>query len=173
MLTEDDIEAGKTAKGGYSRAQLAAWGVPWPPPKGWKEALLRNENPAPSTSTAAAAKSRNITWVPVHVTGQNGRKVTLSGTARSRLSDKIIARKSLVVKDLRRQPIGKLESITNDNGALTVVFVLDEGRVNSERKFLLGLKRQGLYVSFALSAAAGRLEDESPQEWPGMLGETF
>ncbi|WP_146033041.1 hypothetical protein [Arthrobacter sp. AFG20] len=45
MLTADDIEAGTTAKGGYSREQLAAWGVPWPPPKGWKEALLSNENP--------------------------------------------------------------------------------------------------------------------------------
>lgn len=39
-LTEAEVEAGKTAKGGFSRAQLKAWGVPWPPPKGWKEALL-------------------------------------------------------------------------------------------------------------------------------------
>ena len=38
---EADIEAGKTSAGGYSRAQLAEWGVPWPPPKGWKKALLR------------------------------------------------------------------------------------------------------------------------------------
>ncbi|MDR6688981.1 hypothetical protein J2Y41_004581 [Arthrobacter sp. 1088] len=54
MLTEDDIEAGRTAKGGYSRAQLAAWGVPWPPPKGWKQALLANENASPSTNAAGS-----------------------------------------------------------------------------------------------------------------------
>lgn len=34
-----EIEAGKTAKGGFTRAQLQAWGVPWPPPKGWLKAL--------------------------------------------------------------------------------------------------------------------------------------
>ena len=33
-LSQADIEAGKTAKGGFTRSQLAAWGVPWPPPKG-------------------------------------------------------------------------------------------------------------------------------------------
>lgn len=39
-LTEADLEAGKSVRGGYSKAQLAKWGVPWPPPHGWKEALL-------------------------------------------------------------------------------------------------------------------------------------
>jgi hypothetical protein len=39
-LTEAEIEAGKTAKGGFTRKQLAEWGVPWPPPSGWKKALL-------------------------------------------------------------------------------------------------------------------------------------
>lgn len=39
-LTIDEIEAGKTRKGGFSRKQLAEWGVPWPPPHGWKDALL-------------------------------------------------------------------------------------------------------------------------------------
>ena len=39
------IEAARTPKGGYSRAQLAAWGVPWPPPKGWKEALVERGVP--------------------------------------------------------------------------------------------------------------------------------
>ena len=35
-----DIEAAKTPRGGWTRAQLHAWGVPWPPPKGWKQALV-------------------------------------------------------------------------------------------------------------------------------------
>lgn len=30
-----------TAGGAWTRAQLADWGVPWPPPKGWKRQLLR------------------------------------------------------------------------------------------------------------------------------------
>jgi hypothetical protein len=34
-----EIEAAKTANGGYTRKTLAQWGVPWPPPKGWKNAL--------------------------------------------------------------------------------------------------------------------------------------
>ena len=29
---------GRTDNGGWTRTQLAAWGVPWPPPKGWKSA---------------------------------------------------------------------------------------------------------------------------------------
>jgi hypothetical protein len=39
-LTAEEIEAGKSPKGGFTRAQLAKWGVGWPPPQGWKEALL-------------------------------------------------------------------------------------------------------------------------------------
>lgn len=42
-LTEAEIEAGKSPKGGYTRQQLAKWGVGWPPPKGWKEALLAGD----------------------------------------------------------------------------------------------------------------------------------
>lgn len=39
-LTEAEIEAGRSLAGGFTRAQLAEWGVPWPPPKGWKDALI-------------------------------------------------------------------------------------------------------------------------------------
>lgn len=39
-MTLDEIEAGRSAKGGFTKEQLAKWGVPWPPPKGWKEQLL-------------------------------------------------------------------------------------------------------------------------------------
>jgi hypothetical protein len=34
-----EIEAAKTPRGGWTRATLATWGVPWPPPKGWRKAL--------------------------------------------------------------------------------------------------------------------------------------
>lgn len=40
LPSPDDIEAARTPAGGWSRQQLAAWGVPWPPPKGWKERLI-------------------------------------------------------------------------------------------------------------------------------------
>lgn len=39
-MTAEEIEAKMTPAGGYTRATLAAWGVPWPPPKGWKDALV-------------------------------------------------------------------------------------------------------------------------------------
>ena len=44
MVTEAEIEAAKSPKGGWKREQLAKWGVPWPPPKGWKKALLAKGN---------------------------------------------------------------------------------------------------------------------------------
>lgn len=40
-LTAADIERGKSPKGGWTRETLAGWGVPWPPPKGWKDDLLK------------------------------------------------------------------------------------------------------------------------------------
>ena len=39
------IERSRTAKGGWSRKQLAEWGVQWPPKKGWKSALERGLDP--------------------------------------------------------------------------------------------------------------------------------
>ncbi|MEU3490650.1 hypothetical protein [Streptomyces massasporeus] len=39
LPSPEEIEAARSPKGGYSRAQLAAWGVPWAPPKGWKDEL--------------------------------------------------------------------------------------------------------------------------------------
>jgi len=35
-----EVEAAATERGGWTREQLAEWGVPWPPPKGWKAELL-------------------------------------------------------------------------------------------------------------------------------------
>jgi len=36
----EEVEAAKTERGGWTGEQLAKWGVPWPPPKGWKTELL-------------------------------------------------------------------------------------------------------------------------------------
>lgn len=37
----DEIERAKTPAGGWTKEQLAAWGVAWPPPSGWKADLKR------------------------------------------------------------------------------------------------------------------------------------
>jgi hypothetical protein len=39
IFTVAQIEAAKTTNGGWTKKQLAAWGIPWPPPKGWKQTL--------------------------------------------------------------------------------------------------------------------------------------
>ena len=39
IMTDEQIEAGKSPRGGWTRKTLARWGVPWPPPKGWRTAL--------------------------------------------------------------------------------------------------------------------------------------
>lgn len=38
-LTRAQIDDAKSPHGGWSRETLAGWGVPWPPPKGWRRAL--------------------------------------------------------------------------------------------------------------------------------------
>ena len=40
MGIEEDIKRLRTGRGGWTRKQLAGLGVPWPPPKGWKNKLL-------------------------------------------------------------------------------------------------------------------------------------
>lgn len=39
-ITAEEIESKKTAKGGWTKKQLAEWGISWPPVKGWKTALI-------------------------------------------------------------------------------------------------------------------------------------
>lgn len=47
-VTREEIEAAKTPAGGWTREQLAAWGVSWPPPKGWKQTLTSKHKGAAS-----------------------------------------------------------------------------------------------------------------------------
>ncbi len=39
LSNREIIMKAQTANGAWTRKQLAAWGVPWPPPKGWKTKL--------------------------------------------------------------------------------------------------------------------------------------
>lgn len=43
MVPRAVIEGAKTPNGGWTRDQLAQWGVGWPPPHGWRRALERGE----------------------------------------------------------------------------------------------------------------------------------
>ena len=40
-----EIMAKQTERGGWTKRTLAKWGVPWPPPKGWKVFLLEHGAP--------------------------------------------------------------------------------------------------------------------------------
>jgi hypothetical protein len=41
-VTAAEIDAGMTKKGGWTYDQLREWGVPCPPPKGWRQRLIAN-----------------------------------------------------------------------------------------------------------------------------------
>ncbi len=45
-ITTAEIEQAKTERGGWTKETLAKWGVEWPPPKGWKKALIHKAKPA-------------------------------------------------------------------------------------------------------------------------------
>ena len=38
-MKHTELERLKTKRGGYTKADLARMGVPWPPPKGWAKRL--------------------------------------------------------------------------------------------------------------------------------------
>lgn len=39
FVSREEIEAARTPAGGWTKAQLAEWGVPWPPTRGWRSKL--------------------------------------------------------------------------------------------------------------------------------------
>lgn len=51
-VSKKEIEAAKTAKGGWTKATFALWGIAWPPQKGWREALI-NGTPVPSRTQSS------------------------------------------------------------------------------------------------------------------------
>jgi len=44
-LTREEIDAAKTAKGGWTKATLEGWGISWPPQKGWMDRLIEGFEP--------------------------------------------------------------------------------------------------------------------------------
>jgi hypothetical protein len=45
-ITRDEIMAARTDAGGWTKAQLAEWNVPWPPAKGWISKLVEDSKRA-------------------------------------------------------------------------------------------------------------------------------
>ena len=43
QITEQEINSARSPRGGWNRKTLESWGVPWPPPKGWKAKLLNGK----------------------------------------------------------------------------------------------------------------------------------
>jgi hypothetical protein len=41
--TEREIARRQTKGGGWTRKTFKEWGLPWPPPKGWKQDLVRRD----------------------------------------------------------------------------------------------------------------------------------
>jgi hypothetical protein len=39
LPSPDEVENARSPRGGWTRLQLARWGIGWPPPKGWKKTL--------------------------------------------------------------------------------------------------------------------------------------
>ncbi|WP_432104458.1 hypothetical protein [Streptomyces sp. bgisy091] len=52
LPSPEEVEAARTPAGGWKRDQLAAWGIPWPPPKGWKDELATQWRAAQATGAA-------------------------------------------------------------------------------------------------------------------------
>ena len=61
-ITEEEIAAAHSPKGGLTAKTLAMWGVPWPPPKGWKDTILAHGYPYdPALNTFGGAPEVPVT----------------------------------------------------------------------------------------------------------------
>lgn len=65
-LTPEEIDAARTPAGGWTRAQLATWGVPWPPPRGWRTRLIHGADLIPLTADTGCAYCRDHGLVHDH-----------------------------------------------------------------------------------------------------------
>lgn len=55
--TRAEVMAARSQKGGWTKEQLAKWGVSWPPPKGWLRELV-GEPPKEQRSREAIKKRK-------------------------------------------------------------------------------------------------------------------
>jgi hypothetical protein len=63
--TAEEIDAARTPAGGWSATVLAGWGIPWPPPRGWRQRLIANHAAHQRAGTEpqpAAADIESVAW---------------------------------------------------------------------------------------------------------------
>ena len=58
-VTREEVMAGRTPAGGWTRATLSSWGVPWPPRSGWIDRLTGGDRRryAPAAATRSSSKA--------------------------------------------------------------------------------------------------------------------
>ena len=56
VITKELLENAKTDTGGFTRAQMDVFDIPWPPPKGWPRSLIGREVDAEQYHRFVAAK---------------------------------------------------------------------------------------------------------------------
>lgn len=50
------IQDAATGKNGWKRSKLLEWGVPWPPPPGWRDTIIRHGFPYDATKNKRLIK---------------------------------------------------------------------------------------------------------------------
>jgi DNA-directed RNA polymerase subunit RPC12/RpoP len=64
-ITIAEFRAGRSRNGGYTAAQLARWGVSWPPIKGWKERLIKPDDPFEEEIEALVCAAQHGKALPI------------------------------------------------------------------------------------------------------------
>jgi hypothetical protein len=59
-ITNELIESGKSAAGGYSKAQLALLGVTWPPLSGWKKRVIGSQITSDEAARFVAGRGGSV-----------------------------------------------------------------------------------------------------------------
>jgi hypothetical protein len=65
-ITNDQIDAARSPAGGFTRATLAQWGVPWPPPHGWRKTIVTYGIPYAAHPEALVIGGANVTQDSLH-----------------------------------------------------------------------------------------------------------
>lgn len=60
LITDDFIESGKSTAGGFSKAQLALLGIPWPPVGGWKAVVVGQKISSDAASRFLAGRGTKM-----------------------------------------------------------------------------------------------------------------
>lgn len=66
-MNQEQIESLATARGGFTKKQLAEWGISWPPPKGWKRALTSHYSAPAGASPSVELEAGALGLAPARL----------------------------------------------------------------------------------------------------------